>query len=437
MAITYKTHNEWADPELIASFLYNNNYDMVFLYSSINSGYSGDISIIAYDLAKKLESDNIDELNNILSNDKNKFDNCWFGYLGYELKNNIEKLPIDDESFISSPSLLFAKFHNIIIFNHQENNIYIHSNNHENVSEIIKKSAVHKIHDNSKFDIEDIYSNMSKKEYMDNLDYIKQKIINGDIYQANLTRKFYGHINKSNNNIADIFINLSKISPASYSSFIRIGDLHILSSSPEQFIKIDAKGNIETRPIKGSSPRYKDKDKDKESKLFLENSIKDKAENLMIVDLMRNDLSKSSEIGSVKVEDLFKVTSYKTIHHMDSTITSRKENNISTLSAIKNSFPPGSMTGTPKIRAMEICSEVEKQKRGIYSGAIGYFAGDGSCDLSVVIRTLIIKDNKFEFQVGGAITFDSDKTSEWEETITKATALVKVLGITKYNLKEL
>ena len=157
----------------------------------------------------------------------------------------------------------------------------------------------------------------------------------------------------------------------------------------------------------------------------------------MIVDLMRNDLARSSEAGSVKVEKLFEVSSYKTLHHLASTITSQKRNNISTLDAVINSFPAGSMTGAPKVSAMKFCNRQEKIKRGVYSGALGWFGGDGSCDLSVVIRTLIIHGNKFEFQVGGGITSDSDPEKEWQETIIKARGIMTALGADIRVLEEL
>jgi anthranilate/para-aminobenzoate synthase component I len=211
-------------------------------------------------------------------------------------------------------------------------------------------------------------------------------------------------------------------------------DASILSSSPERFLTVDATGHMISSPIKGTAPRFTDPALDASSRTRLETSAKDRAENLMIVDLMRNDLSRSSKPGSVRVERLFEVSSYATLHHMASTITGQKRPDILTLDALHHCFPPGSMTGAPKIRAMQWCLEHERIRRGVYSGALGWFGGDGACDFSVVIRTLVTEGRRFEFQVGGGIVADSDPTEEWQETITKAQGICSALGV---NIKSL
>jgi para-aminobenzoate synthetase component 1 len=271
-------------------------------------------------------------------------------------------------------------------------------------------------------DIKFIKSNMTKSEYLDKLVTVKSHIINGDIYQANLTRKFYGEFAKPIDPLA-IFAKLNDLSPAPYASFIKSGEYYIISSSPELFIELDEAGRVMTCPIKGSSSSGD------ENKLKLSESFKDKAENLMITDLMRNDLSRSCVTGSVKTEDLFATEGFKTINHMYSKIVGQLKKDQNILTLLKNIFPPGSMTGAPKIMAMEICNELEKNRRGVYSGCIGYIAPNGSAKLSVVIRTLIIKGNKFEFQVGGGIVYDSDPELEWQETMTKASAIANTLGV--------
>jgi anthranilate/para-aminobenzoate synthase component I len=277
---------------------------------------------------------------------------------------------------------------------------------------------------------------MTKEEYLEHVTQIKESIRNGDLYQANLTRKFYGQFNHNIEGLG-LFLKLCKHSPSPYSAFLKHGDLCVLSSSPERFIHIDSKGEAEIRPIKGSAARSNDNYVDNQLKEQLKNSIKDQAENLMIVDLSRNDLSRNCDLGSVKVTKLFDITSYATVHHMSSAIKGRKSPKSSTLQLVQGCFPPGSMTGAPKIKAIELCSKIEKQERGIYSGAIGWFGGDGSTDLSVVIRTLIIEKQKFEFQVGGAIVSDSDPYKEWEETMTKAQGLIKALGLSEKTLQAL
>ncbi len=195
------------------------------------------------------------------------------------------------------------------------------------------------------------------------------------------------------------------------------------------FLKIDADGRMAARPIKGTAPRHADPAQDEASREALAASGKDRAENLMIVDLMRNDFSRSSIPGSVKAERLFEVTSHTGIHHMASTVTGQKAPGLSTLEAIMHCFPPGSMTGAPKITAMNLCSALEQDARGVYGGAIGWLGGDGSAELSVVIRTLIVSGDRFEFQVGGGIVSDSAPQREWMETMDKSRGILKALGL--------
>ncbi|MCH2038072.1 MAG: aminodeoxychorismate synthase component I [Rickettsiales bacterium] len=431
---------QWSRPLEVAKRIYQNYSEMVVLYSSASSDHSGRFSYIAYDALKTMQSSDINALEDILSDNTSCFENCWMGYLGYELKNSIESFNQDQDSFIELPALYLIKFSNILVFDHHQQDITLYYHNKKALAEFddLMKESLDSVSTTVFLQVtEALQSNMSKQDYLEKLDYIKQKILAGDIYQANLTRKFYGSITKSTD-LIDVFATLCELSPSCYSAFLHWDDVTILSSSPEQFITIDADGIMESRPIKGTSPRHHDNAMhDQIARDFLENSEKDKAENLMIVDLMRNDFSRGAEIGSVKVSNLFNVKSYQTVHHMDSTISAKRKSEVSTASVVKNCFPPGSMTGTPKIRAMEICSEVEAQNRGVYSGTIGWFGGDGSCDLSVVIRTLILKGNNFEFQVGGAITYDSDPIAEWEETIAKARALLAILGLNESAMRDL
>ena len=276
------------------------------------------------------------------------------------------------------------------------------------------------------------YSNMSKEEYLTKVKKIRADIINGDYYQVNLTRKFYTKIEL--NNKFSIFRNLVNNSPSPYMAYFKLNDVEILSSSPERFINIDKNGKINTRPIKGTIAKVKE---DKRQIHKLKNSYKDQAENLMIVDLMRNDLGISAQKNSVQIGKLFAIDSFATLHHMSSSINAQKKYSISSLDTIINAFPPGSMTGAPKIAAMHSIKNLEPQDRGIYSGCVGYFAGDGSCDLSVIIRTIIIKNNFLEFQVGGGIIYDSDPQTEWQETITKAQGICKALNIDITTLQKL
>jgi para-aminobenzoate synthetase component 1 len=201
---------------------------------------------------------------------------------------------------------------------------------------------------------------------------------------------------------------------------------NIICSSPERFLSIK-KRVVETRPIKGTMPRGFNVAEDLKNKNILINSEKDKAELLMVVDLERNDLSKVCKPGSVKVTELFKLEEYSTVFHLVSTVIGELKEAVSPLDCIKACFPGGSITGTPKIRSMEIIEELEPVRRNIYTGALGYLGFEGNVDLNIIIRTILIKDNKAYFGVGGGITWDSKEESEYDETLDKAKALMRVL----------
>ncbi len=325
------------------------------------------------------------------------------GYLGYGLKNSLESLPKDDDFFITAPDSWFCNFKNVEVLD----SLRLPTNTLTPV-------------------VTNIHSNMSKAEYLQKVEKIKKYILAGDIYQANLTRKFCGEFAGVPDAFA-LYCGLSSISPAPYSAYLKFDDLHIISSSPELFLRVEEGGKVTTCPIKGSKPQGQGAE--------LQLDEKERAENLMITDLMRSDLSRACVPGSVKVEKLFGVDEFTTISHMHSEISGQLAVGKTPADALRECFPPGSMTGAPKIRAIEICSELEHHQRGIYSGALGYFNKAGgnlpACEFSVVIRTLIIKGNRFEFQVGGGITHGSDAEKEWEETMIKAAPIARLLGIEK------
>ena len=420
----------WIDPLTFVAKIAKIEDEFVFLYSGQKIGEYGRYSYLAYSPKKIVSGNDFRKLKNVLSRDKAKIANAWFGYIGYEMLHQIEQVPHTTKQYISLPNVWFANFETIIVFDHLKKEVNFYGDSYSIPAIIVPREY----EDSPK--ISRLTSNMTREEYFNIIKETREAILRGDLYQANITRKFLGRFSKLANPF-DIFTKLTQASPAIYSAFIAINGSYIISSSPECFLNIDKNGRMESRPIKGTAPRFADAKQDEESKRQLEKSEKERAENLMIVDLMRNDLARSSEAGSVKVEKLFEVSSYKTLHHLASTITSQKRNNISTLDAVINSFPAGSMTGAPKVSAMKFCNRQEKIKRGVYSGALGWFGGDGSCDLSVVIRTLIIHGNKFEFQVGGGITSDSDPEKEWQETIIKARGIMTALGADIRVLEEL
>jgi len=425
----YKT-TKWQDPIAIANAASISEDVLVFLYSGLENDFTGSNSYLALRPKEQISESDFEKLDEKLKSNSAKFENAWFGYLGYGLKNCLEKLPEDTDSEFNFNELWFARFGLILHFDHELEQINIYADSEDELKYIPEPIEVEDI----KVNISDLSSNMTKKEYLRNVDIIKDAICRGDLYQANLTRKFSGKLEGEYSPFA-IFSNLAKISPAPYSSFIKIGDKTIISSSPERFLHIDENGNVDTRPIKGSAARSQNIAEDEALKQSLANSEKDRAENLMIVDLCRNDLARSCYSGTVETKNLFEISSYATVHHMASTVIGQKRDDRSTLDLIKGCFPPGSMTGAPKIKAMELCTQIEKVKRGIYSGAIGWFGGDGSSDLCVVIRTIITQGNRFEFQVGGAIVYDSIAQLEFEETLTKAKAICMALGMDNKSLQ--
>jgi len=254
------------------------------------------------------------------------------------------------------------------------------------------------------------------------IDYIEA----GDIYQANITQRFHARLHAGIDRLA-LYRALRHRNPATFAAFVEFDDVAILSSSPERFLKL-RNGQVETRPIKGTRPRGKSAADDAKLAAELSASEKDRAENLMIVDLLRNDLSRVCRIGSVKVPVLWGLESYATVHHLVSVVTGELLPDRNAVDLLRATFPGGSVTGAPKIRAMEVIAELEASPRGPYCGAIGYLGFDGSMDSNIVIRTYCIKGDNLTFQVGGGIVADSDPQGELEESLTKAKALIETLA---------
>ena len=265
-----------------------------------------------------------------------------------------------------------------------------------------------------------IRSELDESEYTERILRIKQEIAAGNVYEANLTRRmvvpFVG-------DPWDLYQSLRRISPAPFACFVEVPDGVIVGSSPERFLRLSKERDVESRPIKGTRPRGSTPDEDRELEQDLLSSEKDRAENLMIVDLVRNDLGRVCEVGSIEVPDLMKVERYASVFQMVSVVTGRLREDCDALDLVEAAFPPGSMTGAPKIAAVSLLRELEPVRRGVYSGALGYFDQRGGMDLSVVIRTALVQKERALLHVGGAIVADSDTNAEYRETIDKARAL--------------
>ena len=405
-------------------------------YSFISSS---PFKVLKYKNTKENPLDNLqNELNKykVENNTHLPFIGGAVGYLSYDLGNYIERLPrtaIDDTNVYD---LYFGLYNWVIVVDHLENKTYIATpdldiENEKNIIEDIEKkinngeiNGIDSIcYEEKEVEKTKLTSNFTKKEFEDAVIKVQDYIRQGDIYQANLTQRFNGKTTLSS---YELYRDLRRFSPAPFGAFLNFEDSHILSNSPERFIKcVDRK--LETRPIKGTRPRGKNKEEDLRLQEELRSSEKDRAELLMIVDLERNDIGRISKIGTVKVPELFVIEPYANVNHLVATVVGELEDDKDCVDAIKATFPGGSITGAPKIRSMEIIDELEPTQRNVYTGSIGYIGFNGDMDLNIAIRTIIKKDNNVYFQVGGGMTWDSNPADEYQETLDKAQSIMKAL----------
>jgi para-aminobenzoate synthetase component 1 len=252
----------------------------------------------------------------------------------------------------------------------------------------------------------------------------RQYIIDGDIFEVNLSQRFEAEIAIPP---YDLFLRLREINPAPFSTYLAFDDLVVAGASPERFLRLQG-DRVETRPIKGTIRRGDTPQEDRANVRSLLGSKKDHAENMMIVDLERNDLGRVCRYGTVKVTELAILEKYPTVYHLTSTVVGRLREGVGPMDLLKATFPGGSITGAPKVRSMEIIDQLEPTRRSVYTGSIGYLSFDGNLDLNIVIRTFLIKGNKAYFQAGGAVVYDSDPESEYQETLDKVRALISALN---------
>jgi para-aminobenzoate synthetase component 1 len=268
-------------------------------------------------------------------------------------------------------------------------------------------------------------STCTHRGYLDAVAKVREYIIAGDIFQANLSQRFQA---ASREPPFELYCRLRMRNPAPFAAYLGFGDLTILSASPERFLRLDREGQVETRPIKGTRPRGLAPMHDAALGRALAESEKDRAENVMIVDLLRNDLSRVCRPGTVRVPELFALEQHPTVHHLDSTVVGDLEPGADAVALVRASFPGGSITGAPKVRAMEIIAELEPTRRGVYCGSIGYIGHTGVMDTSIVIRTFVAVGGGLYFQAGGGIVADSDPELEYRETLDKARGLIETLA---------
>ncbi|MFK7816201.1 MAG: aminodeoxychorismate synthase component I [Gammaproteobacteria bacterium] len=353
------------------------------------------------------------------------------GYFSYDLGRSLENIPNLSENDLDLPDLKVGIYSWALIVDHlkkksvcvgDKNDLRTRREWNDLVSFITDKSSIKK---RKKFNvISEVVSNMSEAEYASSFAKIKSYIREGDCYQVNLAQRFNASVQ---GDPWEAYQMLRSINPSPFSAYLNYEDIQILSNSPERFLSVRDRV-VETKPIKGTRPRSKNIDEDAALIQELINSKKDQAENVMIVDLLRNDISKNCSLGSVKVSKLFDIESYPNVHHMVSTITGKLRKNRSVIDLLRGSFPGGSITGAPKLRSMEIIEELEPHRRGIYCGSIGYISNDGNMDTNIAIRTILHKDKKMYFYAGGGIVYDSDVHAEYQETFDKAAAMMRVLN---------
>ena len=367
--------------------------------------------------------------------------NCGFvGYFGYELKAESGG-KLNHTSTL--PDAMFMLADRMIAIDHQEQTIYLLcliQQGQTASAEDWFKAIANQIENlpplspivpqNQKTPI--IFRlSRDEKTYLGDIEKCLQEIHEGETYQVCLTNQIH---TDTTVDPLEFYRTLRRINPAPYAAFLRFGDVGIACSSPERFLQIDRQGWVETKPIKGTLPRGKTPEEDLMLRDRLQNSEKDRAENLMIVDLLRNDLGRVSAVGTVHVPKLMAVETYATVHQLVTTIRGQLRDNVSAVDCIHKAFPGGSMTGAPKIRTMEIIDRLEKEARGVYSGVIGFLGLNGSADLNIVIRTAVMTAEQTSIGVGGGIVALSDPQMEFEEIMLKAKALIHAMLITNHGV---
>ncbi len=360
------------------------------------------------------------------------------GYFGYDLARYLEKLPDTAQNVAHIPEMNIGIYDWALVVDHREQLTYLVSQGLDPHTKAMWKDLCHLFDgsvtapENKKSShspkpplklLSAVTSNMDLPHYSQAFDKIKRYIFNGDCYQVNLAQRFSV---KAKGDAWLAYKKLREISPAPFMAYLNLPKMQVLSSSPERFLQITDQ-HVETRPIKGTRPRTENAEQDYANAKELVESVKDQAENLMIVDLLRNDISKNCEVGSVKTNNLFSLQSFANVHHLVSTVTGTLLKGKTAIDLLSGCFPGGSITGAPKLRAMEIIEELEPHRRGLYCGSIGYIGFDGNMDTNIAIRTMVFADNEISFYAGGGIVADSEMTKEYQETWDKASSMLKLI----------
>lgn len=353
------------------------------------------------------------------------------GYFGYDLARRLEKLPVRAEDAERIPDMIIGLYDWAVVVDHQERRSWLVGQGRDPRTETRWAELLRGFSQVQTLAwqprgfgvLREVQSNLPRERYAQAFERIQRYIREGDCYQVNLAQRFAAPCQGSP---WYAYHQLRRLNSAPFSAYLNHPQVQTLCSSPERFLLV-RDGAVETKPIKGTRPRGLDAVSDLAQAQALRSSLKDQAENLMIVDLLRNDLGKSCQPGSVHVPKLFEIESFATVHHLVSTVRGRLAEGVHALDLLRGCFPGGSITGAPKIRAMEIIEELEPNRRGIYCGAIGYIGFDGNMDTNIAIRTLVHADRIIRFWAGGGIVADSQMEEEYRECYAKAAALLTLL----------
>lgn len=406
----------WSQQFREVVFLDSNNY---------HQNYSSYDCVLAIDAFTSLKTDFHNAFEEIKQYQQQTKD--WlFGYFSYDLKNDTEKLTSNNFDGLHFPDLFFFQPKKLFLL--KGNQLEVHylllcDDEFELDFKEILNNKHQPIIDNRQ---PKINQRISKEDYLSKVDKMLEHIQRGDIYEANFCMEFFAE--NAIINPIEIYQKLNTISKPPFATFFKNNKHYLLSASPERYLRKEG-NKVISQPIKGTAKRFSDEDLDQKSKTDLSENPKERSENVMIVDLVRNDLSKTATKGSVEVEELCGIYSFEQVHQMISTITSTVAENRSPVEIIKSTFPMGSMTGAPKISAMNIIENLEETKRGLYSGAVGYFSPENDFDFNVVIRSILYNaENEYlSFSVGSAVTSKAIPEQEYEECLLKAKAMFSVL----------
>jgi para-aminobenzoate synthetase component 1 len=352
------------------------------------------------------------------------------GYFAYDLARRLESLPVQAADAERMPEMAVGIYDWAAVFDHHAGRAWLVGQGHDARTrqqwpELVRLLSSDVPVESGRFEVKgQVRSNMDEARYAKAFDRIKRYIAEGDCYQVNLAQRFSV---EAQGDPWAAYRKLRQFSPAPFSAFFNTPDAQILSASPERFLRVE-NGCVETKPIKGTRPRSTDPLQDKSHADALQASLKDRAENVMIVDLLRNDIGKNCAVGTVRADKLFELESFANVHHLVSTVTGTLAPHRDALGLLRGCFPGGSITGAPKLRAMEIIEELEPHRRGVYCGAIGYIGFDGNMDTNIAIRTAVYSNGIIRFWAGGGIVADSEVNKEYRETLDKASGMLQLMS---------